>query len=231
MNIWLKSAGKPYPDFGSGNLNHLVPRIKYAAAEILNIEDVWNVDVMFATGHFHDVCISKEGQTEGIHQLLKIYVRGEEKDIPQEKIFERCSIPMPTDETRNMMNASSNYRIITAIIETVRTKKDNLIFTPGVFGNLGGYPVKIKYDDGGKLNIKIDETVFSQKDMELANAKSMYLDGIEKIENGILYYTDELIQKVKKAFSVDLPKSVRYDDIDKTAQFIIDKIILPQLKR
>ena len=231
VNIWLKSAGKPYPDFGSGNLNHLVPRIKYAVAEILNIEDVWNVDVMFATGHFHDVCISKEGQTEGIHQLLKIYVRGEEKDIPQEKIFERCSIPMPTDETRNMMNASSNYRIITAIIETVRTKKDNLIFTPGVFGNLGGYPVKIKYDDGGKLNIKIDETVFSQKDMELVNAKSMYLDGIEKIENGILYYTDELIQKVKKAFSVDLPKSVRYDDIDKTAQFIIDKIILPQLKR
>lgn len=29
---WLKSAGKAYPDFGSGNLNHLVPRIKYAAA-------------------------------------------------------------------------------------------------------------------------------------------------------------------------------------------------------
>ncbi len=25
---WLKSAGKNYPDFGSGNLNHLVPRIK-----------------------------------------------------------------------------------------------------------------------------------------------------------------------------------------------------------
>ena len=24
---WLKSAGKAYPDFGSGNLNHLIPRI------------------------------------------------------------------------------------------------------------------------------------------------------------------------------------------------------------
>ena len=31
---WLKSAGKAYPDFGSGNINHLVPRIKFAAAEI-----------------------------------------------------------------------------------------------------------------------------------------------------------------------------------------------------
>ena len=28
---WLKSAGKSYPDFGSGNLNHLIPRIQFAA--------------------------------------------------------------------------------------------------------------------------------------------------------------------------------------------------------
>ena len=36
---WLKSAGKAYPDFGSGNINHLVPRIKFAAAEICGIKD------------------------------------------------------------------------------------------------------------------------------------------------------------------------------------------------
>ena len=30
---WLKSAGKAYPDFGSGNINHLIPRIQFAAAE------------------------------------------------------------------------------------------------------------------------------------------------------------------------------------------------------
>ena len=52
---WLKSAGRAYPDFGSGNLNHLVPRIKFAAGKMLGIEDFWNVDVMFAAGHFHDV--------------------------------------------------------------------------------------------------------------------------------------------------------------------------------
>ena len=52
---WLKSAGKAYPDFGSGNLNHLVPRIRFAVAKMLGVEDFWNVDVMFAAGHFHDV--------------------------------------------------------------------------------------------------------------------------------------------------------------------------------
>ena len=103
---WLRSAGKPYPDFGSGNMNHLVPRIKYAVAGMENIEDFWNVDVMFATAHFHDVVISKEGQTEGVKQLLKVYYQGRELDIDQDEIFHRCKIAMPTDEKRNMMNAS-----------------------------------------------------------------------------------------------------------------------------
>ena len=69
---WLKSAGKPYPDFGSGNLNHLVPRMKFAVASMLGVDDFWNVDIMFAAGHFHDVVISKEGHTEGVKLLLSI---------------------------------------------------------------------------------------------------------------------------------------------------------------
>lgn len=228
VNLWLKSAGKPYPDFGSGNFNHLVPRIRNAVAEILGLKNFWDVSVMFATGHFHDVCISKEGHSEGVKQLLKVYINGEEQDIPQEEIFARCKIPMPVDETRNMMNASSNYRIITAIINTIRTHRENLIFTPGVFGKLGGYPVNVKYVDD-KLKVEINESVFSIDEMHEANSKSMYLDGIEKIEDGTLYYTDELIAKVKKAFSVTLPKSVMYSDIDKVASFIINQIIQPQL--
>ena len=119
---WLKSAGRAYPDFGSGNLNHLVPRIRYAVADILNVKDFWNVEVMFAAGHFHDVCISKEGQTEGIQLPLQVYYRGEKQEIPQKKIFASCDIAMPVDATRNMMNASSNYRLIFSIIDAARTK-------------------------------------------------------------------------------------------------------------
>ena len=36
---WLKSAGKSYPDFGSGNINHLIPRIRFATAKECRIED------------------------------------------------------------------------------------------------------------------------------------------------------------------------------------------------
>ena len=225
---WLKSAGKAYPDFGSGNLNHLVPRMKFAVAGILGVNDFWNVDVMFAAGHFHDVCISKEGQTEGVELPLKIYYKGEElKDIDENEVISKCHISMPVDQTRNMMNASSNYRIIAAIIDAIRTGEQQKVFSPGFDGNIGGYPVAVGYKDG-KLNAWIDESVFSFEEMNKADRESMALDGVEDVVDGKLIYTDALIEKAKKAFGKELPKMVAYEDIDKTAKWIIDEIILPQ---
>ena len=225
---WLKSAGKAYPDFGSGNLNHLIPRIKFAVAQILDVKDFWNIDVAFAAGHFHDVCISKEGQTEGVELPLKIYYHGEEKTLDHQQIYSRCKIPMPVDAQRNMMNASSNYRIIDAIISAIRTGKEERIFTPGVFGEIGGYPVLIGCRDG-KIDAWIDESVFTFDEMNRANRASMFLDGVEDVRDGTLFYTEQLIAKAKKAFGVELPKKVAFEDIEDVASFIIERIIKPQL--
>ena len=228
---WLCSAGKAYPDFGSGNLNHLVPRIRFAVANKLGVSDFWNVDIMFAAGHFHDVCISKEGQTEGVELPLKIYYKGSEQiQLDKDEIINQCRISMPVDQKRNMMNASSNYRIIDAVITAVRNGENKRIFTPGVFGNIGGYPVIIGYKDG-KLDAWIDESVFSFEEMNKADRASMYLDGIEDVREGELIYTDELIQKAKKAFGVTLPKKVAFEDIERVAKFIIDEIIIPQTNK
>ena len=226
---WLKTAEHPYPDFGSGNINHLVPRIKYAAAELMGISDFWNVEVMYATAHFHDVVISKEGQTEGVTQLLKVFYQGRELELAQEDIFSRCRIPMPTDQKRNMMNASSNYDMIASVIDAVRERGERRIFSPGAFGEIGGYPVKI--DAGGEaLRIGIDESVFSLEEMRAANRRSIALDGIENVADGRLVYTDALVQKVADVFHVKLPKSVEFSEIDEVAEYIIDRVILPQTK-
>ena len=192
---WLKSAGKAYPDFGSGNLNHLIPRIKFSVAEMLGVKDFWNVDVLFAAGHFHDVVISKEGHSEGVKLPLKVYYKGIEQKLEQDEIFKRCKITMPVDAQRNMMNASSNYRIIDAIIEAIRTTHNQLVFSPGVFGNIGGYPVIIGYING-KLDAWIDESVYTFEEMNKVNRESMNLDGIEDVVDGTLVYSDYLIEKI-----------------------------------
>ena len=225
---WLKSAGRSYPDFGSGNINHLIPRIKYAIAEIKGISDYWNIDVTYAVAHFHDVVISKEGQTEGVKQLIVAKYDGKKIDVDYDKVFSKCSIAMPTDAKRNQMNASSNFEIIKGIIDCAKNKKKVKLHIPGAFGELGGYPVIL---DGSKDKITayFDESEFSLDEMKKVNSQSIYLDGIEKVENGTLTYTDELIARAKKAFGVELPKNVKFDEIDKTAEFIINEIILKNI--
>ena len=227
---WMKTAGKNYPDFGSSNLNHLIPRLKFGAAQLLGVEDFWNIKVMLSTAHFHDVCVSKEGHSEGVNLPLKIYYNGEEKTIEQEKLLECCKISMPTDAKRNMMNASSNFRIIDAIINCIRTGENEIIFSPGVMGHIGGYPVMIGYKNG-EIDAWIDESVFSMEEMEAVNRKSMALDGVEDVNDGVLIYTDDILNKCKNAFGVELPKFVKYEDIDETASLIIEKIIKPNTEK
>jgi len=221
---WLKSAGKAYPDFGSGNINHLIYRFKLAVGQLLEIDDFWNVDITFAVSHFHDVCISKEGHSEGTQMLIDMKYNGVPLKIDINDVIAKCRIPMPVDAKRNMMNASSNFEIIQAILVAVRDHKKTKLHCPGVFGEIGGYPVVI---DGSDEVPKayIDESVFSLDEMKRKNKESIYFDGIESIEDGILTYTDELIAKTKRAFGVDLIKKVPFEQIDKTAEFIVKEII------
>ena len=221
---WLKSAGKAYFDFGSGNLNHLVPRIKFYIAEKYGIKNFNDIDVTIAVSHFHDVVISKEGHAEGQDILLDIKFQGKDMDFNKEELLKSCSIAMPVDQKRNMMNASSNFEIIQAILGAVRTGKKTKLHCPGVFGEIGGYPVIID-GSGESPRAYIDETVFSLEEMRKKNKESIYLDGIENVQDGVLVYTNELLQKVKKVFDVNLTKQVSFDEIDNTAEFIIREII------
>lgn len=225
---WLKSAGKAYPDFGSGNLNHLIPRMKFAAAEIMGVDDFWNIGIDLATAHFHDVVISKEGHAEGVEQLMRISYEGNPVELPQEEVLKRCSIPMPTDAKRNMMNASSNFDIIACILEALRSGKTERFFSPGAFGEIGGYPVLI---EGATCGSTIDTSVFSLDEMRAKNRESIALDGIENITDGCLIYTDGLLEKVERVFGVALPKRVAFDEIDEVAGMIIEKIIEPNVAR
>ena len=223
---WLKSAGKAYFDFGSGNLNHLVPRMKFYIAEKFGISNLNDIDVTLAVSHFHDVVVSKEGHAEGQDILLDVKYQGQKLDFNKEELLKACSISMPVDQKRNMMNASSNFNIIESILTALRTETTVKIHTPGVDGEIGGYPVII---DGVKATASFDESVWSMEEMRNANLRSIYCDGVADVKDGCLHYTPELVAKVKEKFNVDLPQVVAWDDIEKVGQFIINDIIKPNI--
>ena len=226
---WLKSAGMAYPDFGSGNLNHLIPRIKMSVASSHAGLDANELEIELVTSHFHDVVISKEGQTEGIDPLLRIAHHGKVLDIADVgAIYKACAISMPVDAKRNMMNASSNFEIISKITEAIAGRRNCVLHSPGIGGNLGGYPVYLKATVES-VNIAYDERYFSFAEMNAVNKRSIYLDGIEDVRDGSLFWTRELADKVKKSFGVEIPREVGYDEIPKVAEYIINRIIKPYL--
>lgn len=226
VNPWLKSAGCAYPDFGSGNLNHLVPRIKFAVAKIMNVDDFWNIDVTIATSHFHDVVISKEGHTENINPLLDVRYHSRELKIDHNLIYANCAISMPSDQKRNMMVASSVFDIVNSIFTSIMTNSVQKIHIPGYDGEIGGYPCMLETHET-TTNSHIDVTHFTVEEMREANKKSIYLDGIQCIENGFLYYTDELIKKVNDNFNVFLPKYFHLNEANEIAELLIKDLIIP----
>ena len=220
---WLKSAGMPYFDFGSGNLNHLIPRMKFFVAEKFGIDNLNDIDITLVASHFHDVVISKEGQTEGVKLLLSIMYQGKELDISHDEVYKACCIPMPTDQKRNMMNASSNFDIIYSILSAIREKKVVKIHTPGVDGHIGGYPFVI---DASEDDIRgYFYSGYTMEEMEKVNRRSIYLDGIENVEDGYIIYTDELINKVRNRFSLTIPKKVHLSEAEDVAKLLIEGII------
>ena len=225
---WLKSAGMAFFDFGSGNLNHLIPRMKFYVAQTMGIDNLNDIDITLVASHFHDVVISKEGHTEGEKLLLSIKYKGKELDINPDDVYKACSISMPTDQKRNMMNASSNFDIIYSILSAIRNRTCIKIHTPGVDGNIGGYPFII---DATGQNVKgYISTAYPLELMHETNRKSIYHDGIENVTGGKLIYTDELLEKVKTRFGVELPKEVPISEAQNVAEILINKIILPSQK-
>lgn len=221
---WLKSAGKSYFDFGSGNLNHLIPRMKFYISKKFGIDNLNDIDVTLAVSHFHDVVISKEGHSEGQDILLDIKYQGKVLEFDKAELLKACSIAMPVDQKRNMMNASSNFNIIDSILTALRENKKMKIHTPGVDGEIGGYPVLI---DGSSATANFDTSIWSMEEMRQANRRSIYSDGIEDVSDGKLTYSNELLVKVKNAFNVDLPKIIKFENIDDVALSIIKTIIEP----
>ena len=66
-------------------------------------------------------------------------------------------------------------------------------------------------------------------EMEQVNRNSIYCDGIENVNEGYLLYTDELIQKVKTRFNVEIPKRVHLSEAESVANLLIEKIINPNI--
>ena len=210
------------PYTSAGNLNHLIPRMKLAYAELTG-EDIRDVDVSFAGSHYANTYISKEGNPKDSPYLLNISGKTKTK-VADEEILQRCAIPTVSGPERNWMIASD----VVVLMQLMLDKSDKELKThaPGPFGLMGGYPLLFRNGE-----MRLDEVAFSRSEMENVNKASLACDGIEGIDANGIRFTDEVISKMKSVFDIDYPKTISVEDCEDFSKCIERSLMLKNISK
>jgi hypothetical protein len=91
------------------------------------------------------------------------------------------------------------------------------IHTPGSLGLVGGYPVLFRDGD-----MEIDETHYPLGKMVEVNEGSLRCDGIERLDENGIHFTDEVIAKMRDVFAMDYPKTLALEDCERFSMQIAD---------
>lgn len=210
------------PYTGAGNINHLVPRIKWAASKVFKVP-VNDFDIDFVCSHYTNTYVSKEGQSE-VESLLRIkqVTTGDTIysdtmscfEIKDQEIFPLCKDTSASGQIRNQMIATDCAEIVRYLIDK---ESSGTIHVPGFEGLPGGFRVKAS---NGKLTRFSSWSVSS---IIRTNIIGLRADGVV-VENSRLYFTEESIYKMKKVFNLEYPKYLEIEDIQKFADVIKNKL-------
>lgn len=196
-NPMLASVDLPV-DIGIGNVELLQPGCRSIAAKQLG-EPISAVQVYLVAHHLWWVYRREAGYQEGPF-WMKIMLR--DKDVTDQ--FDTKKLLCESDE---LYNPGTDFTVISAAstIKNMYALMDPIgIYThsPAPEGLPGGYPVFIS-DKGAR--VALPEGITLKEAIEI-NEKSMYFDGIAKIEKGgTVHYSDFTAAILKEMLGFDMP--------------------------
>jgi hypothetical protein len=188
------------PTVGIGNMDLIIPYIRKAASELLDVP-ISNVAVEMIGHHYHGYNWCRAGSGVDAPFYLKVYV-GSQDVTKQLGAIEDFVAELPKRALRpagrhgQFVVAASSVKNILAIMNDT----GELSHAPGPQGLEGGYPVR--------LSRKGAEVVLPEG-MSLAEARALMqeaqqYDGIKEIrDNGDVVLTDEAYTNFKELLGVD----------------------------
>lgn len=212
-NAWLKSFNSNLTPFcGAGNINHLIPRIKYA----VNMDDPESVNVNLICSHYTNTYVSKEGSPRGTGYYLQI--NGETVGcVKSQEIFSKCSVPMNSDSIRNLMIATDCFMLIRGLA----MKESMTIHIPGYDGRVGGQRYRI---EKGVVKDDLPEGI-SQAFADNVNMTGINDDLVDDIVSGDIVFSSSTRSKMIETFGIPYPSYVNVSDAEKLAENIMSKLI------
>jgi hypothetical protein len=188
------------PSVGIGNMDLIVPYIKKAASEQLQVP-MRNVDVEMIAHHYHCYHWCRTGTGYEAPHYLKVYVGKD--DVTQELgdmkhfIAELPKHAMrPAGRHGQFVVAASSLKNILAIFNDT----GELTHAPGPQGLEGGYPVRLSRR-GAEVTPPKGMTV---KQARAIMVEAQQYDGIQEIaDNGDIVLTEEAYTTFKELLNVD----------------------------
>ena len=188
----------PGPLVGIGNIDLLIPAVRYIVAEEFKISPR-HVSPFIVAHNFHSSRILTSGALDGRLPFLKVLVSGTDVtpslDLP--RLFQRIPnrTPIPLGATSSAVAVGSLYRTVLAVLN------DSNIMThaPGPGGLPGGYPVEI-----GRAGARIclPESI-SMPDALAINLAGQRGEEIQEIrKDGTLVLTDVAAHVLRDVFGM-----------------------------
>ena len=188
------------PTVGIGNMDLIVPYIKKATSEMIDVP-IGNVDVVMIAHHYHAYNWCRSGTGYEAPHYLKVYVGKQEvtDKLGDMKQF-LAQLPKrgmrPAGRHGQYLVAASSLKNIMAIFNDT----DELTHAPGPQGLEGGYPVRLSRK-GAEVVLPKGMTLDEARDLML---QAQQWDGVQEIrENGDVVFTDEAYGTFKEMLNVD----------------------------
>jgi len=206
------------PTVGCGNFDHLIPEVRYTAAETLGLS-VDSVSVYLVASHANIEKLDIEQTMGGLPYYLKIIALGNDMTakFDGDKLLLGAAQQLPP-EVGLITGASAAKNALGLLSETgIETH------CPGPNGLPGGYPVVLS-SKGATVNLP--EDIDLKTAIEI-NEKSLRGDGIEKIESdGSIIFADSAVSVYREILGYEC-KRLKVNECENRAEEL--KILLRKL--
>jgi len=189
------------PSCGIGNVEEVVPKIRWLAARHLSLP-IEAIQVTLVAHHaLQRFTLNRTAVKDATAPPFFLKIEADGRDVTEEihgAELLLSAFPITSGPASHVLTAATTYRLVNALV----TENEQYIHVPGPKGLPGGYPVYAN-SDGIRL---ADIPELSLAEAIRINEDSHRFDGIEKIEkDGSVHFTQQAAEIMQEALGYDCP--------------------------
>jgi len=214
-NPVLGRLGIP-PACGIGNVEEIVPKIRWLAARHLSIP-IDAIQVTLVAHHaLQRFSLNRTAVENATAAPFFLKIEADGRNVTEEINAAELllsAFPITSGPASHVLTAATTCRLVNALVG----EEEQYIHVPGPNGLPGGYPV---HASSGGIRLAVIPELPLEEAIRI-NEDSHRFDGIEKVgKDGSVHFTQQAAETMREALGYDCP-ILRPDDVDDRARELV----------